>query len=232
VRRLEHISSISVLRPPRPFWERQAEGTPLATQPKPLGPYTWGKCGAEELVAAAQTRGEIEARIIRPAALIDVNHVELPGLIGRRLFNRWHLGLGRPGLPFAACDVSAAASAVAWCADCFRDAPPVINLLDPNIRTRGELLDRFREQGWQGRMLWTPISLLAGALMTARFVFALARRERAEPMAVWSILRPRRYDSAVSNTVFGAASRHEPVSESAAPAEPAIAAASVSRAYG
>jgi len=90
VRRLVHISSISVLRPPRPFWERQAESTPLAERSERLGPYTWGKCGAEQLVAMAVVRGEIEARIVRPAALIDWSHIELPGLIGRRLFNRWH----------------------------------------------------------------------------------------------------------------------------------------------
>src|SRR2546426_11264609 len=37
------VSSLSVLRPPRPFWERQDEGTPLAVHPERLGAYTWGK---------------------------------------------------------------------------------------------------------------------------------------------------------------------------------------------
>jgi predicted dehydrogenase/nucleoside-diphosphate-sugar epimerase len=231
VRRLVHISSISVLRPPRPFWERQAESTPLAERSERLGPYTWGKCGAEHLVAMAVARGEIEARIVRPAALIDWSHIELPGLIGRRLFNRWHLGLGRPGLPFAACDVSTAAAAVAWCADRFREAPSVINLMDPAIRTRGQLLERFREHGWRGRMLWTPISLLAGSVMAARVLLALARRERGgvQALAVWSILRPRRYDSAVSSTVLTAACEHK---ATAKPPVQVIETAGVSRVYG
>ena len=231
VRRLVQISSISVLRPPRPFWERQTESTPLAERSERLGPYTWGKCGAEQLVANAVTRGEIEARIVRPAALIDWSNIELPGLIGRRLFNRWHLGLGRPGLPFAACDVSTAAAAVAWCADRFSETPSVINLMDPTIRTRGRLLERFREHGWRGRMLWTPISLLAGGVMAARFVLALARRERggAPPLAVWSILRPRRYDSAVSGTILTAACEHKPAAK---PAVQVIETAGVSRVYG
>jgi nucleoside-diphosphate-sugar epimerase len=229
VRQLVYISSISVLRPPRPFWERQAEQTPLAARPERLGPYTWGKCAAEELIAAAQARGELQARIIRPAALIDWDQVELPGLLGRRLFGRWHLGLGRPGLPFAVCDVQRAGAAVAWCADHFAEAPPIVNLMDPTIRTRGQLLSRFREHGWRGRMVWTPISLLAGAVMAARFAVALARRERAHPLAVWSILRPRRYDPAVSTTVLAAAGEATPVAE---PPGRAIAAARVSRAYG
>jgi len=204
VRRLVHISSLSVLRPPRPFWERQAEQTPLAEQAERLGPYTWGKCEAERLVTEAAVHGEIEARIIRPAALIDWANLQMPGLLGRRLFGHWHLGLGRSSLPFAICDVSTAAAAVAWCGDRFADAPPVVNLIDPTIRTRGDLLERFRAQGWRGRMVWTPIGLLAGGVMAAGFVLGLARRERAPSLKVWSILRPRRYDAAVSSNLIAA----------------------------
>ncbi|HEV2669531.1 MAG TPA: Gfo/Idh/MocA family oxidoreductase [Gemmatimonadales bacterium] len=204
VRRLVHISSLSVLRPPRPFWERQAEQTPLADEAERLGPYTWGKREAERLVAEAAERGEIEARIIRPAALIDWTDLHMPGLLGRRLFGQWHLGLGRSSLPFAVCDVATAAAAVAWCAERFSEAPPVVNLIDPTITTRGDLLARFRAHGWRGRMVWTPIGLLAGGVMAAGFVLGLARHERARRLKVWSILRPRRYDVAVSSSLLAA----------------------------
>jgi uncharacterized protein YbjT (DUF2867 family) len=125
VGRLVYVSSLSVLRPPRPFWEVQNEATPLATNPDRLGAYTWGKCVAEQLVRAAGT--ELAVRIVRPAALIDWEHIEFPGLLGRRLFGGWHLGLGRPGLPFAVCEVGRAAAAVAWCAAQFDDAPAIVN---------------------------------------------------------------------------------------------------------
>jgi len=230
VSRLVYVSTISVLRPPRPGWELQTEATPLAANAERLGPYTWGKVAAEELVAAAHAQREIEAHIVRPAALIDWAHVDFPGLLGRRLFGRWHLGLGRPGLPFAVCEVGQAAGVVAWCADRFADAPPVVNLLDPTIRTRADVLRRLRERGWRGRMVWVPISFLAGAVMTLRFVMGLMRRERGRPMAVWSILRSRRYDPAVSSTVLAAARLDAP------PAPPVTerphAATEVSRAYG
>ena len=228
VRRLVHVSSISVLRPPRPFWERQTEQTPRAARAERLGPYTWGKCVAEELVAAAQARGEIRARIIRPAALIDLEHIELPGLIGRRLFGRWHLGLGRPGVPFAACEVRKAGAAVAWCADQFGAAPPIVNLLDPANSTRGELLDLLREHAWYGRVLWVPISVLAAAVSVLRVVAALAHGERARPLAVWSVLRPRRYDPSVAKAVLASAS------EDLIPVRPPLrtAAGPMTRAYG
>lgn len=214
--RLVYVSTISVLRPPRPFWERQTEHTPLADRPERLGAYTWGKTVAEELVAAAVQRGEIEARIIRPAALIDWKRIDFPGLLGRRLFGRWHLGLGRPGLPFAVCEVGQAGAAVAWCTEHFTAAPPIVNLFDPAIRTRAQVLDRFRSAGWRGRMLWVPISFLAAAVSAMRAVLGLVRRERGRPLAVWSVLRPRRYDPSVTANVLAAAS------QSARLAKPAI----------
>jgi nucleoside-diphosphate-sugar epimerase len=231
IHRLIYISSLSVLRPPRPLWERQTERTPRAARPDRLGPYTWGKCVAEELVEAAHARQETEVRIIRPAALIDWEHLEFPGLLGRRLFGRWHLGLGRPGLPFAVCEVGLAAAAVAWCADHFVDAPPVVNLVDPAIRTRGQLLHLFRAHGWRGSVVWVPISLLAGGVMVARRAVALLRRERARPLSVWSVLRPRRYDPAVATPVLAAA--REAVRPPTPPtlSSRASAAASASRAY-
>ena len=205
LRRLVYVSSISVLRPPRSAWERQTEATPLATNAERLGPYTWGKCAAEALVTAAHERGEIVARIVRPAALIDLDDIDVPGLIGRRLFGRWHMGFGRPGLPFAACEVGIAAAAIAWIAQRFADAPAVVNLMDPAIDTRARLLRLFRERGWRGRFLWVPIRLLAGAVQMVSRVLALARRNAGPTVAVWSVLQPRRYDATVGGRVLAAA---------------------------
>jgi nucleoside-diphosphate-sugar epimerase len=227
VRRLVYVSSISVLRPPGPFWERQSERTPRARRPERLGPYAWGKCAAEELVVAADAREEVEARIVRPAALVDWRRPEVPGLVGRRVFGRWVLGLGRPGLPVAVCDVRRAGAVVAWCADRFADAPPIVNLVDPAIRTRGQLLGSFRDHGWRGAVLWVPISLVAGAATTLGVLAALVLGEGRRPLSVWAILRPRRYDTAVAATVIHAADL-----QAAATGLPAQAPVRVARARG
>jgi predicted dehydrogenase/nucleoside-diphosphate-sugar epimerase len=200
VRRLIHVSSISVLEPPR-FRERQNEQTPLADRAERFGPYTWGKCASEELVAAP--RRDIQVRIVRPAALIDWGDTDLPGLLGRRLFGRWFLGLGRPGLPFAVCEVEQAGAAVAWCAEHFGEAPPVVNLMDPGLATRARFLDAMRNHGWRGRVVWVPISLLALAMSVLLRALALVRRGPRAP-AVWSILRPRRYDPTIAAGLFTA----------------------------
>lgn len=206
VRRLVYVSSISVLQPPRWTRERQTERTPLATNSKPLGPYTWGKCAAEQLVADAHARQDVVARIVRPAALIDWEElVDFPGLLGRRLFGHWYLGLGRPGLPFAACEVGQAGAAIAWMAEHFDAAPPIVNLMDPEIRTRRQLIAQFQKRGWRGRVVWVPIRLLAGLVTVMGRAMALAGRGSAQRMSVWSILRPRRYDPSVAAGVLAAA---------------------------
>lgn len=133
---------------------------------------------------------------------MDFAHFDVPGLLGRRLFGRWHLGLGRPGLPFAVCEVERAGAVVAWCAERFDEAPTLVNLMDPAILTRGGFVAALRARGWRGRIVWVPIPLLSAAASAVIGGLALLRRDRAPRAAIWPVLRPRRYDPAVSAQVF------------------------------
>ena len=207
VTRLVLVSSLSVLRPPRTPWERQDEETPRPRNPRILGAYTWGKTEQEALVEREAAALGISTRIIRPGALIDRHDMSLPGLMGRRLFGRWHLGLGRPQLPIAVCDVERCGEAIAWCATHFDAAAPVVNLFDPTVPTRGEFLARLRAHGWSGRMIWVPISFLALALTGARMAISLARGRWPERLAAWSVLRPRRYDPRLAAETLGVVTR-------------------------
>jgi predicted dehydrogenase/nucleoside-diphosphate-sugar epimerase len=203
--RLVLVSSLSVLRPPRTPWERQHEGTPRPEDPRRFGPYTWGKSLQEALVEREAPALGIATRIIRPGALIDWDEPALPGLMGRHLFGRWHLGLGRSTLPIAVCDVRQSAEAIAWCATHFDEAPPVVNLFDPTLTTRRAFLARLREHGWSGRILWLPISAVSLGVVTARTLLSLVRGRFPQKLAAWSILRPRHYDARVAATVLDAA---------------------------
>jgi predicted dehydrogenase/nucleoside-diphosphate-sugar epimerase len=203
VRRLVHVSSLSVIRPPRGR-ERQDESTPRPEDAKPFGPYTWGKCAQEALILSEAGTLGIETRIIRPGALLDRRDPDVPGLMGRRLFGQWHLGLGRPGLPIAVCDVEQCADVIAWCVRHFDDAPPIVNLLDPSIASRGDLQARLRGHGWTGRVVWIPISVLAVGITAARTALAFAHGRRPDALKTWSILRPRRYDARVATALLDA----------------------------
>jgi len=209
VSRLVLVSSLSVLRPPRTPWERQDEQTPRPPDPRRFGAYTWGKCLQEELVEREAAALGITTRIIRPGALVDWRDGSLPGLMGRRLFGNWYLGLGRPQLPIAVCDVEQCAEAIAWCATHFDEAPPVVNLLDPTVATRADFAARLRSRGWNGRILWVPISVLALGLTTARGLFSLARGRWPERLAAWSVLKPRRYRVRVAESMLGVVKRHD-----------------------
>jgi len=204
VTRLVYVSSISVIRPPRTPWEEQNEQTPL-TRPedRQYGPYVWGKSGAERIVAAEAEALGLEVRVIRPGALVDWGNQEPPGIMGRRLFGRWHLGFGRPGLPVPVCEVGRAAAVVAWTVAQFAEAPPVLNLLDPAIPTRRHLLEEFRRRGWRGHFVWVPLPLFAVLVHAARYAMAATKLRRPPPLALYGILRPRRYNTELSEQVLG-----------------------------
>lgn len=216
VARLVYISSISVLRPPRTPWERQDERTPL-TRPdqRQYGAYTWGKSLAEQVVTNEAPRLGIEARIIRPGALVDWSNPETPGIMGRRLFGPWHLGFGRPGLPLPVLDVGKAAAVVAWSVAQFGDAPPLLNLIDPDIETRSDLLGEFRQRGWRGRFFWLPLPVFTALVHGARYALALPRFKRPTPLALYGVLRPRRYDATLSRSVLARATQGSPRVEAA-----------------
>lgn len=208
VSRLVYVSSLSVLRPPRSPWEELNEDTPLTgSDERQFGPYVWGKSNAERIVLEDAPALGIDTRIIRPGALVDWTNPDPPGLLGRRLFGPWHLGFGRPALPLPVVEVGKAAAVVAWMVGQFEDAPAVLNLIDPAIGTRRELLDEFRHHGWRGRFVWFPIPLFAALVHAARYVFSLPKLRRPPPFALYGILRPRRYSSALAERALEGALR-------------------------
>ncbi|HET9271674.1 MAG TPA: hypothetical protein VFO31_26030, partial [Vicinamibacterales bacterium] len=56
---------------------------------------------------------------------------------------------------------------------------------------------------------------IAFGLTAARTVLSLARGRRPEPLAAWSILRPRRYDTRVAAAALGTAREYPPVGQTA-----------------
>jgi predicted dehydrogenase/nucleoside-diphosphate-sugar epimerase len=201
--RLVLVSSLSVLTPPRRAWERQDEHTPRPADPRVFGSYVWGKCMQEEIVERLAPGLGISTRIVRPGALLDPQDPMLPGLMGRRLFGPWHLGLGGPGHPIAACWVERCAEAIAWCATHFEEAPPVVNLFDPAVSTRGDLIALLETRGWRGRIFWLPSTIVTPGLQAVNAILSLTRGASTERLGTWlSYLKPRRYESRQSEALL------------------------------
>ena len=93
--------------------------------------------------------------------------------MGRRLFGRWHLGLGRPQLPIAVCDVEQCAGAMAWCVTHFEEAPRGGQPASiPRSRHAARCWRACEARGWDGRMIWVPISLRCAGHDRARVCLA------------------------------------------------------------
>jgi len=82
----------------------------------------------------------------------------------------------------------------------------IVNLMDPALMTRRDVVSEMRRRGWTGRIVWLPISLLSLGITTARTAISLGRGSWPDTLAVWSVLKPRRFDSRVAATVLDAAS--------------------------
>lgn len=214
VKRLIHVSSVSVLRVPG-WFETQDEETPLADPSLPLGPYTWGKAESERLVADAAREAGIQVHIVRPGALVDWEDPTIPGQMGRQLYGKWHLGLGRPGLPIGVIGVDDCARAIAWMALEPESAPPIINLNDDELLNRDDVIRHMRKRGWHGRMIWVPISVVSAGFSLARWLLAIRNLRRPTPMKPFSILRHRKFDRKVSKDVLRRSRTHESSAEPA-----------------
>jgi hypothetical protein len=92
----------------------------------------------------------------------------------------------------------------------FDEAPAVINLFDPSLPTRAAVAARLRASGWRGQFVWVPITLIAAGTAAARTLLAALSGRKREPLAIWSILRPRRYDARLSTAMFEAITRDVP----------------------
>jgi hypothetical protein len=71
-------------------------------------------------------------------------------------------------------------------------------------RRARDFVARLRAAGWTGRMLWVPISFVALGLTAARAASSLCRGRWPDGLAVWSILRPRRYETRLAAEILEA----------------------------
>ena len=165
VQRLIHVSSISVLAVPG-RGEKLSETTPYEPSPRTGGPNAWGKIESEKRMDSGSRESGIELRIVRPSAIIDYRNFDPPGLLGRRIGNIF-VAPGMPSHQLGVVDVVFCGEAIAWISRNFGASPRVINLFQPQLPTKRELIARLRKVCPDLTVLWlvpvllAPLSLLA-----------------------------------------------------------------------
>ena len=152
VKRFVHISSISVLAVPA-RGERLTDDGPIEPNSRSGGPNAWGKIESERIAAAKCKEFGIDLRIVRPSAVVDYRQFDPPGLLGRRLGNIF-VAVGLPNHQLGVVDVEFAGRTVAWIARNFDKAPSVINLFEPELPTKRELLTRLKRSNPDLTIVW------------------------------------------------------------------------------
>jgi predicted dehydrogenase/nucleoside-diphosphate-sugar epimerase len=187
-----HVSSISVLAVPG-RGEKLSEDSVFEPNSRTGGPYAWGKIESERLALSRSQQLGIDLRVVRPSALVDYRHFDPPGLLGKRVGNIF-VAVGMPSHPLGVVDVVFSAQTLAWMVRHFDQAPAVLNLFEPQLPTRRELLARLRRTNPDLTVVWLPPVVL---VPMSWFAIALqkALRPRHPAINVAKVFARLRYDT-------------------------------------
>lgn len=172
IRRVIHVSSLAVQASPQ-RGQPIAEKTPLMSDVRSRGPYAWGKAESERLARTRAQQLGIDLKVARPGALIDPDKFDPPGRLGRQIGN-WFVAVGRPSDRLGVCEVGFAATVLTWMVEHWEDAPDTVNLLEPELPTKRQLVGALRHTQpdvtvlWLPRVLLTPLSLMFRGLQKLR----------------------------------------------------------------
>lgn len=190
VHRFIHVSSLAVLARGR---ASLSETTELEPDSRGSGPYVWGKLESERLAVQLGHELGVAVKVVRPGALVDYADFEPPGRLGKRLGNLF-VAVGSPGDRLGVADVNFSARVLAWMVDAFESAPDVLNLLDPELPTKRELLRRLRQSNPDLRVVWLPTPVLL-PLSWAALGLQKALRPKRPAINVAKVFAAQRYDT-------------------------------------
>jgi len=196
VKQFVQVSSIAVLAAPengKPLDER----SPLEPDSRKLGPYGWGKAESEKRAAELGRKLGIDVKIVRPGPIVDFERYDPPGRLGRRL-GPLFVAVGSPDEVVPLVDLRFAAEALAWIATNFEEAPDVLNLLSPDLPTRGELTRRLEKSSAGVKAAWLPRMVLNPLSWSATGAQRLLKPKR-QPTDIAKAFSSPAYDTGLVN---------------------------------
>jgi predicted dehydrogenase/nucleoside-diphosphate-sugar epimerase len=196
VTRFLHVSSNAVVARSRaPLSERH----PREPDSRGQGPYVWGKLESERLAVRLGAELGVEVKVVRPGALVDYEDLDPPGRLGKRLGNVF-VAVGSPGHPMGVTDVRGCGDTLAWAVDHWGELPSAVNLLEPDLPTKRDLVRILKRQNPDLGVVWLP-TLVLHPLSWGAWLLQKALRPGRPPINVAKVFAPQRWDTALSREV-------------------------------
>lgn len=189
VKRFLHVSSLSVVAQGRLI----TDDHPLEPDSKGSGPYTWGKLESERLATQLGRDLGISVRIVRPGAFVDYKNFDPPGLLGKRLGNLF-VAVGSSRDRLGVVDVSFAGRFLVWMLENWDRVPSTLNLLDPTLPSKGQLLSQLRRGNPDLTVIWLPTPILVPLSWLATVAQKLVRPSKPA-INVAKVFRVLNYDT-------------------------------------
>lgn len=141
IQKFIHMSSIAVLKPGKDNNVPLDENSPMDLNNLARGPYVWGKSISEELVKQANST-DFHTKIIRLGPLVDFEHFAAPGRLGREV-GSFFVVMGNPSSLLSICNVHTVSSIVHYMIENYKDSPTLLNLVEPEVPTRADLISKL-----------------------------------------------------------------------------------------
>lgn len=187
-----HVSSIAVMKSSQYFGKPIDEQTPVDYDNLARGPYVWAKAEAEVIIRNMVDELDIKVKIIRPGPLVDYNSFEQPGRLGRAIGSRF-IAFGGKRNKLGICSVGLAAEVIEAYVDGFETAPDVLNLLEPEIPTREELLGLVLQKRLDLKALWIPLWIIRVASPALKLIQKVVFPSR-KPLDIYAAFSSEKYD--------------------------------------
>lgn len=203
INRFIHISSLAVLKHGCNSSGPLDESSPVDSENPGRGAYVWGKARAELAVIDMARQNGIEAKIIRPGPLVDFNHFEAPGRLGREV-GSYFVVMGSRKSRISLCDVHTAARVIRHYLSDYDSAPRLLNLIEPTAFTRRELVAKLHDSRKDLKAVYVPCAVVR-AISSVLWILQRAVNPSRRPLSIAQAFSSESYDTGLAGRVIAKA---------------------------
>lgn len=200
IKRFINISSVAVMKPSSQVGGPLNEQSPVDDNNLGRGPYVWGKAEAEKLVESSGREYAIDVKTIRLGPLVDFDNYTPPGRLGREVGTLF-VAMGSKKSKLSLCDVKVASGVIRSYLEDFDQAPPLLNLIEPEAPTRKELMDRLLRDRQELSVFWMPNFVLKTLSVMLKGVLKVMKPGK-KPLDLYAAFAAEKYDATLAGKVI------------------------------